>query len=95
MSLTVAGIEFENHVYDERADVLYLAVAGYDAGGLPPHARATPEGHGIEFDEDGRVIALTLVNVRFLLDRDGELVITWPAGHVAAGDLAGALVPAA
>lgn len=94
MSVTVAGIEFEHHVYDERGDVLYLSVHGYDAGGLPPHAEATPEGHSIERDENSRVIALTLVNVRWLLDRDGELTITWPAGRVGAGDLAGALAPA-
>jgi uncharacterized protein YuzE len=95
MSVTVAGIEFENHVYDEHADVLYLSVHGYDAGGLPPHAETTPEGHSIERDEHSRVIALTLVNVRWLLERDGELTITWPAGRVDADDLAGALAPPA
>ena len=29
MSLTVAGIDFEDHEYDERGDVLYLSVTGY------------------------------------------------------------------
>lgn len=95
MSVTIAGIEFEHHVYDERGDVLYLTVRGYEAGGLPPRAESTPEGHSIEWDESSQVIALTLVNVRWLLDRDGELTITWPAGHVAAGDLADVLAPAA
>ena len=28
---------------------------------------------------DGNVIGMVLVNVRSLLDRDGELKITWPA----------------
>jgi hypothetical protein len=37
MSVTVAGIEFDHHVYDERADVLYLTVAGYEG----PRARLT------------------------------------------------------
>jgi hypothetical protein len=49
------------------------------------HSAATPEGHGIEFDEDRRVIARTLVNVNWLLDRDGELRIIWPDGHVTHG----------
>jgi uncharacterized protein YuzE len=89
MSLTIAGIEFEHHVYDERADVLYLTVAGYD--GPPADADATPEGHGIEYDEQRRVIAMTLVNVKWLLDRDGELTITCPLGHATADDLAAAL----
>lgn len=81
MSVTIAGIEFEHHAYDERGDVLYLSVEGYDAGGLPPHADATPEGHGIEWDDDWRVIAMTLVNFKWLIDRDRELRITWPDGH--------------
>ena len=93
MSVIVAGIEFEHHHYDARADVLYLTVEGY--AGPPANAYASPEGHGIEHDGTGRVIALTLVNVQALLDRDGELTITWPAGHVGAGDLADVLAPAA
>jgi hypothetical protein len=41
------------------------------------------------------VIAMTLVNVRWLLDRDGELTITWPAGLVQADELAAVLASAA
>ena len=82
MSITVDGIEFTDHEYDARADVLYLSIAGYDAGGLPPRGYGSPEGHGIEFDEDWKVIAMTLVNVKRLIVRDGELRITWPDGHV-------------
>jgi uncharacterized protein YuzE len=59
MSVTIAGIEFDHHVYDERADILYLTVAGYE--GPPAEADATSEGHGIEYDEKRRLIAMTLV----------------------------------
>lgn len=38
---------------------------------------------------------MTLVNVKWLLDRDGELTITWPSGHVRADELAEALTSAA
>ena len=38
---------------------------------------------------------MTLVNVKWLLDRDGELTITWPSGHVKADELAAALASAA
>jgi hypothetical protein len=93
MSVTVAGISFDTHEYDERGDVLYLSVAGYE--GHPARAYASPEGHAVEYDDAGRVIAMTLVNVRWLLDRDGELTITWPAGHVQADELAAVLAPAA
>ena len=48
-----------------------------------------------EYDGAGHVIGMTLVNVRWLLDRDGELMITWPAGHVRAAELAPALASAA
>ncbi len=96
MSVTLSGIEFEQHHYDERDDVLYLSVAGY-VDGPPPHAFATPEGHGVEYDEDGRVIAMTLVNIKWLIERDGELKITWPevVGHVPSDRVIPALASAA
>jgi uncharacterized protein YuzE len=93
MSVTIAGIGFANHDYDERGDVLYLSVEGYE--GPPATAYGSPEGHNVEYDDAGRVIAMTLVNVRWLLERDGELTITWPAGYVKADELAGVLLPAA
>lgn len=52
-------------------------------------------GHNIEYDEAGRVVGMTLTNVRWLLDRDGQVTITLPAGHVSPEDLARALQPAA
>jgi YD repeat-containing protein len=93
MSLMIAGNTFSHHHYDPRGDVLYLSVAGYE--GPPEAAYSTPEGHNVEYDASGRVVGMTLVNVRWLLDRDGELTITWPAGHVGADDLADAMRPAA
>ena len=95
MSITIGGIEFEDHEYDPRGDVLYVSVADYNAGGLPPHGKATPEGHGIEFDEEWNVIAMTLVNVKWLIERDGDLRITWPDGHVSHDAGAAVLAPAA
>lgn len=82
MSVTIAGIEFANHSYDERGDVLYVDVDGYDGADFSRHAWASPEGHGLEFDADWNVVAMTLVNVKRLIDRDGELRVTWPDGHV-------------
>jgi hypothetical protein len=37
MSVTIAGIRFDQHDYDERGDVLYLSVEGYEG----PPATAT------------------------------------------------------
>lgn len=92
MTLTIAGTVFTQHEYDERGDVLYLSVGDPREA---PRTIATPEGHGIDYDESGVVIGMVLVNVRWLLERDGELTITWPAGHVKADELAEALLPAA
>jgi uncharacterized protein YuzE len=93
MSMTIAGIEFDNHEYDNHGDVLYVDVKGYK--GPPARAYASPEGHGIEYDEDGRVVAMTLVNVGGLIDRDGELRITWPDGRVTSDDRSAVLPVAA
>jgi YD repeat-containing protein len=60
-----------------------------------PRALSTPEGHNVEYDAGGRIVGMTLTNVRWLLDRDGQLTITLPAGHASPGDLAQALKPAA
>jgi hypothetical protein len=39
MSVTITGIGFAHHDYDDPGDVLYLSVDGYDTGGLPPLTR--------------------------------------------------------
>jgi hypothetical protein len=62
---------------------------------IPAETDATPEGHAVDVDADGNVIGMVLVNVRYLLDRDGELKITWPEGHIRSEQLAPALAPAA
>jgi hypothetical protein len=36
----------------------------------------------LEFDEGWNVIQMTLVNLKWILERDGELRITWPDGQV-------------
>lgn len=79
MSITIDGIDFDHHSYDERGDVLYLSIGKPQ---IAAETDATPEGHAVDFDADDNVIGMVLVNVRWLMDRDGELRITWPDGHV-------------
>lgn len=93
MGVTIAGDSFDHHDYDKRGDVLYLSVEGYE--GPPAMAYASPEGHNVEYDNAGRVIAMTLVNVRWLLERKGELTITWPTGRVKEDELSEVLTSAA
>ena len=93
MSVTIAGIDFAHHDYDVRGDVLYLNTAGYDGSKPPFKALPTPEGHNVEYDEDGHVVSLILVNARWLLERDGELTISWPPARLAPDQLAEVLTP--
>ena len=88
MSITIAGTAFERHQYDQRGDVLYLSFEHYE--GPPGRALSTPEGHNIEY-----VVGMTLTNVAWLLDRDGQVTVTLPTGHVSQDDLSRALQPAA
>lgn len=86
MSITIAGIRFANHSYDARGDVLYVDVEGYR--GPPADALCSDEGHNVEFDEFGRVIAMTIVNARWWLERDGVLKLTMPVEYLTPQELA-------
>jgi uncharacterized protein YuzE len=91
MSVTIAGTTFDSHEYDYRGDVLYLSV------GSPREAArtvATPEGHAVDYDESGAVIGMVLVNVRFVLERDGAVTVTVPPDRVVAAQIEPALVAA-
>ncbi|HST54409.1 MAG TPA: DUF2283 domain-containing protein [Solirubrobacteraceae bacterium] len=81
MTITVAGIAFDHHHYDERGDVLYLNVG---APRVAARGLETPDGHAIHYDESGAVIGLTLLNVRATLARDGCLTLSLPPEHLAA-----------
>lgn len=82
---------FDRASYDARADVLYLHI------GDPASAvdfGASEEGHHLRYDAAGQVVGLTIVNARCLLERDGEIVVTPPALHLGAAELALALAGA-
>jgi len=89
MTITIAGIDFDYHDYDERGDVLYLHVGAPEVP--PAKALETPEGHTVEYDEHGAIVGLELIGVRSALERDGELQLTWPPAHLAASALRQAL----
>jgi uncharacterized protein YuzE len=87
--ITIAGIDFDYHDYDERGDSLYLHVGA--PSDRPAKALETPEGHTVEYDEHGAIVGLELIGVRGALERDGELQLTWPPAHLAASTLREAL----
>jgi uncharacterized protein YuzE len=82
MSIRIAGHEFAHATYDEPGDVLYLR---NDAGASDaPVTYGTPEGHAVRVDAAGRVVGLTIVNARWLVERDGEIAITIPQQRIEA-----------
>jgi uncharacterized protein YuzE len=91
MSVTIAGIEFDNVTYDREADVLYLW-AGEPR--RPAYDDAAPEGHYLQYGADGSLIAVTIVNARAILEREGKIAITLPEQRVFATDLGDALAAA-
>lgn len=91
MSITIAGIIFDDYEYDAQGDVLYLSA------GVPKESARTlptPEGHAVDYNEDGAVIGMVLVNVRFLLDRDGAVTVTIPPDRLVAAQIEPALTVA-
>jgi len=91
MIVTIAGIEFDNIQYYREGDVLYLW-SGEPR--KPAFDEASPEGHYLQFGEDGGLIAITIVNARSIFEREGKIPITLPGHRIEATDL-GAVLAAA
>jgi uncharacterized protein YuzE len=75
MTVKIGNLTFDNATYDEQGDVLYLHVGDRQAAA---DSEETPEGHVLRFDSKGSIIGLTIINARWLLDRDGEIALTLP-----------------
>lgn len=76
MTIAVGPYRFDQATYDETGDVLYLRM-----GDSRPAADTygTPEGHAVRFDDHGEVIGITIVNAKWLIERDGNIAITIPS----------------
>jgi YD repeat-containing protein len=75
MTVILGDLEFDNVLYDGGADVLYLHV------GDPTVAvefDESPEGHALRYDARGHLVGVTIVNARWLLERDEQVTITLP-----------------
>jgi uncharacterized protein YuzE len=75
MTITIGSSTFDNVLYDADVDVLYLHV------GDPSTAvdfDESPEGHARRFDAEGRLVGVTIVGAKSLIDTDGEIAITVP-----------------
>ncbi len=75
MTVILGDLEFDNVLYDGGADVLDLHV------GDPTVAvefDESPEGHALRYDARGHLVGVTIVNARWLLERDEQVTITLP-----------------
>jgi uncharacterized protein YuzE len=92
MTVKIGHLSFDHATYDEQGDVLYLHVGEPRAAA---DSEETPEGHVLRFAADGRVIGLTIINTKWLLDRDGGITVTLPEQvHVQAAALEALLAAA-
>jgi hypothetical protein len=91
MSVRIAGIEFDDIDYYVAGDVLSLWSG---APREPASDDASPEGHYLQFAEDGTLIAITIVNARAIFEREGRIPITLPSHRVEVTDLGEVLAAA-
>ncbi len=90
MIIRLGAHEFDDVVYDAEGDVLYL----HRGKPIPAsETLATPEGHAVRLGDAGEIIGITIVNAKWLLERDGQITISVPEYiETSASDLAAALV---
>jgi len=88
MSVTIGPTTFDRVSYDREVDVLYLSVGDPR---LAVRLDESAEAHALRYDEQGRLVGITIVNAQDLLDREGAIVVTPPQLRVEADELGSAL----
>jgi len=75
MTIHIGPLVFDHADYDTEGDILYLHIGAPEAG----EGEETPEGHVLRFAPGTqRIVGLTIINAKHVLDRDGRLVVTVP-----------------
>lgn len=75
MTVCMGAHRFDSVIYDAERDVLYMRK------GKPGHAMetlASPEGHAVRLNDAGEIIGITVVNAKWLAERDGQITVTMP-----------------
>jgi hypothetical protein len=92
VNVTIGSFAFDHADYDAEHDVLYLHVGQPEVG----VGEDTPEGHVIRYSPGtDRVVGLTMLSPRYILERDGIVTVTIPGkGETAVEDLAPVLATA-
>jgi len=79
VAIRIGRLTFDHATYDEEGDVLYLHIGERQAAA---DGEETPEGHVLRFDADDEIIGLTIINAKWLIERDGAINVTIPE-HIA------------
>ena len=75
VNITIGQLVFDRADYDADGDVLYLHLGPPQ----PAEGEETPEGHVLRYAPGTqRIVGLTVINARHVLDRDGRLIVTVP-----------------
>jgi hypothetical protein len=75
VNIKIGPVVFDRADYDSEHDVLYLHVGEPGTGG----GEETPEGHVIRYAPGtDRIVGLTMMSPRSILERDGHLTVTMP-----------------
>jgi uncharacterized protein YuzE len=83
VTIHIGPFVFDHADYDHDGDVLYLHVGEPQAG----EGEETPEGHIVRFAPGTQqIVGLTVINAKYVLKRDGRLVITVPETIEASAD---------
>jgi uncharacterized protein YuzE len=83
VTIQIGPLVFDHADYDQDGDILYLHVGAPQAG----EGEETPEGHVLRFAPGTqRIVGLTIINAKHVLDRDGRLVVTVPETVEASAD---------
>jgi uncharacterized protein YuzE len=80
MTVQMGSYAFDDVVYDAVGDVLYMHK------GKPVAAAktlASAEGHAVMLNDAGEIIGITIVNAKWLAERDGRITVTIPEGAAA------------
>jgi len=80
VALTIDGVAFDRYHYDEVADTLCLHTGRAE---WAVDFDETAEDHHLRFGADGKLLSLSILTARWLLDRQGAIDVTLSDGRSA------------
>jgi uncharacterized protein YuzE len=90
LNVRIGPLVFDRADYDADGDVLYL----HAGDPQPADGEETPEGHVVRYAPGTqRIVGLTVINARYVIERDGRLVVTLPETFEASAESLAPVLP--